>query len=188
MQSLGECQQQYNLVVRCLALHSKWIFFLLWGIEQPASALLWIFTSQEDVSVGRQVWLHTCLCVCVGARTHSPDCLCWQQTAVRSVFQTHVQPLLKQLSRPKSQCSECVSVFCVTVLTYLWSAPQQQKQALSPSSSPPPLCATSPIQACDSSCFSASWVNNTTARTCSTCLHLRPESNTLCTWHQNVAE
>lgn len=134
------------------------------------------------------VTAYLCLCPCGCARTLTWLFVLTTDSSSIRVFQTHVQPLLKQLSRPKSQCSECVSVFCVTVLTYLWSAPQQQKQALSPSSSPPPLCATSPIQACDSSCFSASWVNNTTARTCSTCLHLRPESNTLCTWHQNVAE
>lgn len=75
------------------------------------------------------------LCPCGCARTFTWLCVLTTDNSSIRVLQTHVQPLLKQLSRPTSQCSECMSVFCVTVLTYLWSAPQQQKQALSPSSS-----------------------------------------------------
>lgn len=86
---------------------------------------------------GVTAYLSLCPCGCVRTLTWL-FVLTTDSSSIR-VLQTHVQPLLKQPSRPKSQCSECVSVFCVTVLTYLWSAPQQQKQALSPSSSSPLL-------------------------------------------------
>lgn len=143
MQSLGECQQQYNLVVRCLALHSKWIFFLLWGIEQPASALLWIFTSQEDVSVGRQVWLHTCLCVCVGARTHSPDCLCWQQTAVRSEFFRHMCSLCSNSCRGPNLSVLNVCLFFVSPCSPIFGLHRSNKSRLCPPP-PPPLLSVQP--------------------------------------------
>lgn len=135
---------------------------------------------------GVTAYLSLCLCGC--ARTLTWLFVLTTDSSSIRVFQTHVQPLLKQPSRPESQCSECVSVFLCHRAHLSLVCTAATKAGFVPLLPPPPLCATSPIQACDSSCFSTSWVNNTTARTCSTCLHLRPESNTLCTWHQNVAE
>lgn len=109
-----------------------------------------IFCGQAGVTAYLLV-LTKCLCVCVCV--HSIPCLKTPRTAVETpvgsdlVKQTNGG--LQELRRSLPSCSFFVSPRSPT----FGPAPQQQKQALSSPSAP------SPIQACDSSHFSASRAN-----------------------------
>lgn len=108
---------------------------------------------------------------------HSSDGL----TSSQVIF---IEILVKQIATVshKSQYSAYLAGFCLmaTLLTYLWSALLEQKQALSRHSAP------SPTQACDSSHFSTSRA------------YQGPDlldmfappawEQYLFTWHRNVAE